>query len=232
MGYSFIHNLYSGVMCEHQEEYDHLMHHVVHEDEYGFLGLAERLPVDYLVDIGGNIGITDLWFHVWYPDAKIITLEPCLATFEYLKHNTSKIPNIQLINKAFGTGDDLYMAGYEGTARCYLQTTLSGKSFSTNENPFPTITLDQVFQDIPDDAPYYLKVDCEGGERFLLHEKILPYLLRADYIGMVYHPGDRITLAEAEAIRMAVEQDHIIVGRTGLPDKAGIERAIHKKWLK
>jgi len=67
----------------HEEE-------VIIKDSYHVKELAERDPsIEYIVDIGGNIGAASLQFHSFFPNAKIILCEPEEMLMSYAKENTN-----------------------------------------------------------------------------------------------------------------------------------------------
>jgi predicted O-methyltransferase YrrM len=50
--------------------------------------LPFKEPVRTIVDAGAHIGGSVLWFTSRYPNARIIAIEPRLATFALLRENT------------------------------------------------------------------------------------------------------------------------------------------------
>ena len=55
--------------------------------------------IEYILDAGGNCGISALFLASIYPDARIITVEPSQDNFSILLRNIAKFPNIQAVNK-------------------------------------------------------------------------------------------------------------------------------------
>ena len=215
--------IYDGKVCVTQEEFIFLVGEIASKDEY----LFKKLPVapDYLIDIGANSGYTSIWFHHLYPNAKIIALEPNPDSFERLVYNTKDLP-ITCINKGLGDGRDLFLQDHGGTGRAFYKDIGNGKGIES-------ITLLSLFEEMGIDGSYYLKVDTEGGEKFLLHSENLPVLLNADYTGIEYHamdgtlPTDRITMSEAISIREAALTNHkSIFSRWS----AGVEIYFHNKY--
>jgi len=82
---------------------------VINKDEYKLKHLS-NITIDYVIDIGANIGVFSRYANNM-PNIKknIIALEPHPVNFEYLKENTSDIGNIILYNIALGNGSDLYL---------------------------------------------------------------------------------------------------------------------------
>ena len=206
-------------MGGHQEEFDYLIKDVCMRDCYGF----KRLPFkpDCLVDIGANNGYTSIWFNYCFPEAKIFAIEPNSKTFERLVYNTKNLPII-CIQKGIGDGRTLHLQGFDGTSRAFYSDEIGSESIET-------ITLPNIIGNLS--GSYYLKVDAEGGEKFLLHDNNLPYLRNADFIGMEYHPTDRITPEEATQIHNVIKETHTILRKTWELDKCGLELSVHNKYL-
>ena len=74
--------------------------------------LPKEVNPDVILDIGGNIGVTCIYFSYLFPNAKIHAFEPVKSNFELLKKNTSHLPNVTLHNIALGNEDktaDIFM---------------------------------------------------------------------------------------------------------------------------
>lgn len=62
---------------------------VVEEDEYRVKELAESdQNIEYIVDLGANIGTASWQFHHYFPKAKILVCEPEPELLEYARKNT------------------------------------------------------------------------------------------------------------------------------------------------
>ena len=173
-------------------KYDNISDRDIHYQEcivrdiYQFRNLALKYNIDYLINIGGNVGTTDVAFNTYFPNSKIITLEPCSTTFEKLKSNTSHIKDIVLINKAFGYGQKLKLIeGTEGKGWCRYEERSDGN--------IETMSFKQIWEQckIPPNATFYLKIDCEGGEKYLTHQDNINYFAYADFVGIEYHLAEK-----------------------------------------
>lgn len=54
----------------------------------------ELTTADFIIDGGGNIGLTAAYFAQQYPDATIATVEPDSGNFGMLKKNTADLPQV------------------------------------------------------------------------------------------------------------------------------------------
>lgn len=65
---------------------------------------AEVNP-EIILDIGGNIGTTSVYYSNLFPHAKIYTFEPVPGNFELLQKNVSGLANVTAFNVGLGDGD-------------------------------------------------------------------------------------------------------------------------------
>lgn len=143
---------------------------VVRRDAYKM----DRYPnnfFDYVLDIGANGGVFSLFAHMRHPQAQIFAYEPCKEMFEFLVEHTFYVKNIHCHNEAFGNGCDLR---FVDTGHL-----LASEFFQYGEGDYekgsysvPSYALTDMFDRhaIPINSKYMIKMDCEGGERFLLEE--------------------------------------------------------------
>ncbi len=127
---------------------------------------------DYIFDIGANVGIFSSYAAMTHTNAKIFAYEPCKETFKNLVEDLWFLPNIECTNEAMGDGSDLffYDTGWSG---CNLFYKEGEKEKQLDAYTVKSKTLSDIFYDksISLDDKYFIKIDCEGGERFLLEDK-------------------------------------------------------------
>lgn len=58
-----------------------------------------------ILDIGGNIGTTSVYYSHLFPDAKIYTFEPVKDNYAILEKNTAALPNVTTFNVGLGASD-------------------------------------------------------------------------------------------------------------------------------
>jgi rfaE bifunctional protein nucleotidyltransferase chain/domain len=125
--------------------------------------------IDFIIDIGANIGVFSVMMRMRHPNARIIAIEPNPESYEYLLSNTNAL-NIETVQKAFGNGKELFFFDRDGTiiSNIYLhdieQKDQRGRIESlTLKNIFETFNLDMS-------QNYILKFDCEGAEKYLVED--------------------------------------------------------------
>lgn len=140
---------------------------IIEEDEYEFLHFKQNY-FDAVIDIGANFGVFAIFAKMNHPKAKIIALEPDLYCYSYLTTNCDKL-NIDVEHLALGDGYDFHA---ESRVKGELSRNVFTESKGKSSYKFQTITLPKLFESkgISKEDKYFLKIDCEGGERFLLHD--------------------------------------------------------------
>jgi len=133
---------------------------VISDDCYRLTSIVGRLTPTTIVDVGAHIGSFSCWAKSLWPSATILAFEPVPSNFLLLSRNTAALPNIVCkisalherrgishIREGANTGGG--RVGSEGTAILTLDTISALK-----------------LQDM--DKIDVLKLDCEGGEGFIL----------------------------------------------------------------
>ncbi len=156
---------------------------------YDCYDLRKFKPMDIncFIDIGANIGSTTIMARILFPLARIIAIEPAKKTFGYLKNEILfwRGSRIEFYNMVLGNGEEMffYERGGErgGMNKFYLEGEKRGLNLK-NTYSIESKTLEQIFTDYKIDVSksYIVKIDCEGGERFLIHpdfeEESLKYI--------------------------------------------------------
>lgn len=62
--------------------------------------LGTNRPINYIVDVGANIGGTALLFHSAFPEARLLAIEPMEINYDCLARNIADIPQITLLKMA------------------------------------------------------------------------------------------------------------------------------------
>lgn len=126
------------------------------------------LDIDYFLDIGACTGTTSVFFKSIDPFAKVIAIEPCRNNFTSLC--AAAVPwDVKCYNLAFGNGEKL----------CYdpRRTLYSHRFYTEGEKKWwpkkpeyfiDSMSLSGLFNKFGIKGRYIIKMDSEGGERFLL----------------------------------------------------------------
>ena len=192
---------------------------VITNDSYKVKELSERDPnIEYIVDIGGNIGAFSKQVSTFFPNAKVIVCEPESELMKYAKENTDH--KLIYVEKAI-IGDesldevefsickwegnhhvkgrfrmDTYGVPEVGSEILYditVPATTLGKIIA--ENNFPRVDL--------------LKMDTEGAEPEII-ESIKPWLKNIRHIVAEWHSQDDLA-----RLKEALKDTHTITTHDG-----------------
>jgi FkbM family methyltransferase len=164
----------------------------VFQDEYQ-INVLRPHNVRTVLDIGAHVGSFTVMCHQFWPNARIVAVEPHPESYELLVRNTSHIPksNLTLINAAIT----------EESGRCTLSSPVSHSRVSEYvpgiwENLQPRHSdfglrvdalspkdLWQILADVGIDEVDLLKLDCEGAEYLIISD--LSALGLMDRIGWI-----------------------------------------------
>jgi FkbM family methyltransferase len=178
----------------------------VFQDEYQ-VGVLQSHQVRTILDIGAHVGSFTVLCHHYWPDARIVAVEPHPESFELLVRNTAHIPkeNLTLINAAVAPE----------SGRCILSSPVSHSRVSEYipkelESIEPRhscfgLQVDCIspkdpwkkLGDVGIDEIDLLKLDCEGAEYLIISEFVaLGLMERIGWIGGEWHSRkDNLLLA-------------------------------------
>lgn len=145
-----------------------LFDQIVVRDCYGIRTLQQ--PPDVVVDVGANCGVFSMTARVLFPQARVISVEPCPETFAMLEDNL-KFYGCDLHNVALSK--DPFVRIWHGRDSG-SNSTISAKDINKEDGPaIPGMTLAEMFRRWlinPEKQRVLLKVDCEGAERVIVED--------------------------------------------------------------
>ncbi|MHB8185477.1 MAG: FkbM family methyltransferase [Dermatophilaceae bacterium] len=149
---------------------------------------AYRLPfpsrqTDVVVDLGANIGLTNLFYHWTLHPRSIIAVEPDPSNAQLVRENLAGLPAV-VLQAAVGSHD--------GTARFAQNRASNLGTFSSHPSGIEVLvmSMDSVLKSVPEGANILVKLDIEGGEEELLRGDT-GWLSRVDGLIVEFHP-DRV----------------------------------------
>ena len=132
-----------------------------------------------IIDGGANIGAETIRFANYFPNAKIISIEPNKSNFEILKQNTKEYSNITSIHAAlFNKEQKLYLSNPQKNNKADN----FNESFSIEFNKLHSseavegITLSKILIENNFKNIDILKLDIEGAERYVFDESSIDWI--------------------------------------------------------
>jgi len=142
--------------------------------------------VKTIFDVGANIGQTSLFFSNHFPQADIFAFEPIKDTYEILKNNSKKIPNIQPFNYALGSQETQKQIQIRENSE--LNTLVDSKNTTVRETgKLETVTvktLDNFCKSNKINRIDILKMDVQGYEIEVLYGA--SYYLKNNLVSFIY----------------------------------------------
>lgn len=123
--------------------------------------VPKRDLLSVIVDVGGNIGASTLYFLLYYPNAHVYVVEPNPDLFSRLRLSFGAESRVTLINAAMCPidGDVTFYPN-----RNHLSGSLSKRTGTLEGVKVPGISLDTLIERFGIEQVDLLKFDIEGGE--------------------------------------------------------------------
>lgn len=148
---------------------------VVLQEEYKIV-TANRKKCNSIVDAGGNIGLTTVYLHAFFPEATFMIIEPDDKNFALLKKNLeqNRISKIKLFNNALWVSNEKLVISNSFRDGKDWSLTVE-KANSTEEQKgidfLEGISLQEICTTTGIETIDLLKIDIEGAERFLFNDR-------------------------------------------------------------
>lgn len=131
--------------------------------------VPESLAPKVILDIGGNIGITSIYFASRFPEARIYTFEPVPDNVELLRRNTEGYPQVMVLPVALGSIDGRVEINYSDN----LDNFGGFSFFNRGSNTERRLSVEKrnvraLLKEIGIDRVDFIKIDTEGAEYEIL----------------------------------------------------------------
>jgi FkbM family methyltransferase len=157
-----------------------------------FPGLSEE--INYVIDVGANIGSASVYFSDVYSNAEIHAFEPSPRNYELLLQNTQARPRIKSYPFGLWSSDATKTMQLGNSTVC--DSLLISRNSTDQKIQVSLKCASDIFKNITQDQPYILKIDTEGCEVEILTE-LGSYLDLAKAIYFEYHcEKDRLTIQQ------------------------------------
>ena len=139
---------------------ENVIQNVFQNEEY-LLPIEDFQP-KLILDCGGNIGCSALYFSSIYPDAQIYTVEPEKNNFKLLTFNTCMYDNIHAINSELWDKETFVKVQEDNSKDAGL---IMVETTEDDDAAINTTTISKILKDSGLEEIDILKVDIAGAEK-------------------------------------------------------------------
>ena len=188
--------------------------------------VPEELNPKVVFDIGGNVGMTSIYYSSIFPSAKIYTFEPVKRNYEILNLNAQNSNNIQTFNYGLGASNEemkIFSAFDEtnnGGFSIYSENT------DVDQNSFEMINIrnsKEVMDEMNITNIDLIKIDTEGAEYDILRSMDPKILSNVKWIIGELHSVNDFKLLDYLSEWFEIDLDK------GLKNKLSLFNACNKK---
>jgi FkbM family methyltransferase len=132
---------------------------------YNAILAAKRRPL--IIDAGGNIGLTALYYRDAYPEAAIVSIEPERENFVELSRHIGNDPLMLLLRAALSGRDGESEIINPGAQAWEFRTRFLTNASGDTALKVPALSVDSVVALAAERwsiEPFIIKIDIEGGE--------------------------------------------------------------------
>jgi len=155
-------------------------------DQYNYKGLNGR-PVETIIDLGANIGLSAVYFKTKYPGAQVIAVEPEINNYDLMVRNISGFKDVHSLCNAIWYEDKslgIYDAGRGEYGFSVVQP--QGNQVGITSG----ITITDIVKKYNLKSIDILKIDIEGAEKELFSYNYQEWLPKVKCIMIELHDGD------------------------------------------
>lgn len=160
-----------------------------------------------IVDAGANVGYATLRFLKYFPEAKIIAIEPESMNVTQFKKNCSSYRNVSLEEKAlWPTATTLGIDSPSGASNAFVV-------YEDPHGSIETVSIPGLMQKYGLEEIDLLKIDIEGSERQLFsHPNIQDWLAKVKVMLIETHDVTLNLAGCSDTVRAAASQHFVFLG--------------------
>ncbi|MES1222557.1 MAG: FkbM family methyltransferase [Bacteroidota bacterium] len=171
---------------------------------------SEKSEIDTIIDAGGNIGLVSIFFHCYFPKAKIYIIEPDEKNFIMLQKNiaANEIRNALLFKNALWVNNDnlnIRNDFRDGEDWSLTVENADSKTSSSNTNLLKGITLQSLCAQQKISSIDFFKIDIEGAERFLFQDNEFLNHVESKVNNMIIEIHDEFNIRESIYTKMKMQ---------------------------
>lgn len=139
-------------------------------DAYRAILARGKKPV--IVDCGGHIGFSAIWFASHYPEATVYVIEPNSANFSLLQQNAQAYKNIVPLNGGvWKRSCRLVIANPDAGSASFQLQEIADLAGVEGDQSLRAYTIDELSHREPENQLFLVKIDIEGAEAKIFEDQ-------------------------------------------------------------
>jgi FkbM family methyltransferase len=182
----------------------------------------------YVIDAGANIGYTAILFANWWPNCKIISIEPDKENYELTVKNTASYPNIRVLHGAlWNTSASLQIeAGQEDG---FVVREITDAQHSINPQNISTgIAISELLKMYQMPHIDFLKMNIEGSEKEVFTKNYESWLPKTTAMLIELHDGKNAGCSST--VFNTIQQYNFAVAETASYGVLFAQEKIYRDW--
>lgn len=204
------------------------------DEEYYFKAL-DNTP--YIVDCGGNIGLTTIYFKWLYPKAKILVFEPEEENIKLIKKNIfgNSLKNVELVEKAIGSQvKEITLYGNRILSTIHEDLIEEQHKLNSSDREHKSVIGVDLLSNYLEKNVFidYLKMDIEGAEAEVISDlkknNLIPNIRK---IGMEYHMFAADKNLVSDIIQNLTDGGHNVSFKTNAENVEGVNESVYYNYM-
>ena len=182
----------------------------------------------FVIDAGANIGYTAILFANWWPECKIISIEPDSENYELTLKNTAYYPNITVLKGGLWHKDAMLSIEAGQEDGFVVREVTGNQSEIKPENISQGISLDQLLKTYNIPQIDFLKMNIEGSEKEVFSENYQAWLPKTKAMLIELHDGKNSRCSKA--VFSAINPYDFTVAETAPYGILFIKESVYRPW--
>jgi FkbM family methyltransferase len=189
---------------------------------------------EFVIDAGANIGCTAVLYANWWPQAKIISIEPDRENYELTVKNTRPYKNITVVNAALWHSEAKLSIEAGQEDGFVVREVNDGDKKVKPENLTNGVSLNGLLKQYDFPRIDFLKMNIEGSEKEVFTEHYEEWLAKTKSMLIELHDGKNAGCSKA-VFSAVLNFDMAVTETAGygiLFAKERLYRSWYSKWYK
>ncbi len=182
----------------------------------------------FVIDAGANIGYTAVLFANYWPQCKIISIEPDKENYELSLKNTSPYSNITVLNGGLWNKEVKLRIEAGQEDGFVVREVNDSQTQIKSENLTSGISIDQLLKKYNIAQIDFLKMNIEGSEKEIFAENYKTWLPKTKAMLIELHDGKNAGCSKT--VFATINQYDFAVAETAPYGVLFVKESVYRKW--